>query len=164
VFTAGLSTAQEAVGSVPEVLRRPQRVDAPRYPRDSVIGELGAGELTAEHLAFATGAVRALVQGRERAAVLAPLGESHAADLVTQVVNLKPEKWRIGGGKELPDGLFSFLFRIIGGEGQIGGELYFAAAEKGFRLDDIALEDIPAELLDDDANRAYKLSPYERFF
>jgi hypothetical protein len=146
------------------VLRRPQKTDAQRYPRDAVIGELGAGDLTREHLDFAREAVRALTQGRERAGVFGPLGERHTSELVAKVVALKPVKFRVGGGKEAADGAFTFLFRVIGSEGQIGGEVYFTQGETAFRLDDIVLDEIPDTLLDDDKNRTYNLSPYERFY
>ena len=73
-------------------------------------------------------------------------------------------KFRVGGGKEAADGAFTFLFRILGSDGQIGGEVYFIQGENSFRLDDVVLDEIPNALLDDDKNRTYNLSPYERFY
>jgi hypothetical protein len=165
VLSAGLSVVSAEEGeSVPDAVRRPSRADMARYPRDSVIGELGRGELPPEDLDYAAGVLRALMQGREQSLLFQTLNDGVAQELMSKLQTIQPRKYRIGGGKEVVDGAGSFLFRFIGRNGQIGGVMYFVRGEKGYMLDDILLEDIPQMLLEENGNTASRLFPYERFY
>jgi hypothetical protein len=150
--------------SIPEVIRRPLRVDTPQRPFDIVIGELGRGELSAEHLRYGEGVLRALMQGREQSPLFETLPEGAAREIIERIALIRAHKFRIGGGKEVADGAYSFLFRFIGPDGQAGGAIYFIRGEDGFALDDIMLDDLPEYLFRDDTARLYHSFPYEQLY
>jgi hypothetical protein len=161
--SAGFSQEGDSI-SIPDAIKRPSRVDVPRYPRDSVIGDLGRGGLSQEDLDYATSVLRALLQGREQSPLFSTLNEGAAAELVGNVQKIRANKFRVGGGKEIVDGAGSFLFRFIGRDGQIGGAMYFVRGESGYTLDDIILEAIPQNLMDENSDPMSDLFPYERFY
>jgi hypothetical protein len=173
---------QEISGTIPDVLKRPLRGEAPRYPIDVVIGPLGPGEAPEEAWLFARTVLQAIVNGRDFEGLdLAGFRESLAP--------VEPESFRAGGGREENDGSVSFLVRFIGREKWAAGELYLRPqteaepeesteepenpaaepAEKpgrkvtAWRFDDLLLEDAQDRGTEGDSRR-FDFSPYERFF
>jgi hypothetical protein len=152
------SEQDEARSTVPELLRRPQRGEAPRYPRDSLIGELGRGGAGEEAYIFARGSLDAVVSGNRNSSFLSELEPAFLEGLITSLENIRPEKYHLGGGREEPDGGTSFLVRFIGREQSVAGELYLRMEGDAWRLEDLVLEE-PRGIQED----AY-YAPYERFF
>ena len=118
--------SQEAPGAqtVPDALRVPERGEAPRYPNDLVIGELGQGQTSEGAYLFARSIISALVEGRTGAQVFTDSGNIPAESLFNEVRSLRPRNYRLGGGRTETDGCVSFLVRIIGPEESITGELF----------------------------------------
>jgi len=151
--------------TVPDSLRRPERGEAPRYPKDLVIGELGQGEVSEEAYLFARNVLTAITAGRRDAQVLANSGFSFTESIFDNIRSVRPRDSRLGGGRNEPDGCVSFLFRIIGPQESITGELFIRQAEDSGRwlLDDLILEGKRA-LSDIRDSYRYDFSPYERFY
>jgi hypothetical protein len=165
LLSASLGFSQEGGSvSIPESIRRPSRADTSQRPYDMVIGELGRGELSAEHLRYGESVLRALLQGREQSPLFQTLNEGAAREIIENITQIRAQKFRIGGGKEVADGAYSFLFRFIGANGQAGGAIYFIRGETGFTLDDIVLDELPAYLFRDDTARLYHSFSYEQFY
>ena len=149
--------------TIPDVLRRPMRNEAPRYPRDLVIGELGQG-LAPE---------RAWLYAREIATTLLARNQSNSSVLRADnevlreyfpvLGSFEPRKFHLGGGRIEVDGSVSFLVRFIGREQWLAGELYLRSEGNNWRLDDIVLEDV-RKMEDGRSSYTYNFSPYERFF
>ncbi|GHV70089.1 hypothetical protein AGMMS49928_16310 [Spirochaetia bacterium] len=164
VFSApGEGEASPWSGSVPEDLFRPRRGESPRYPRDMVIGELGAGEAPAEAYGFGRDLLEALVSGSPAAPVFAGVRDSVKEDLFTKLQPINVQQYRIGGGREESDGSISFLVRFLGREQGISGELYLRAEGERWLLDDLILED-PVDLQREREQYRYDFPPYERFY
>jgi hypothetical protein len=163
---------------VPDNLRKPQKGEAPRYPKDVIIGELGRGEASEEAYVFAKDILDGVLRGEK-------VTDSGIVDVIQSVA---PQKFRIAGGREEDDGNTSFIFRFIGREKWIVGEIYvrfespleiisdtdeqvdssIADAEEvddpgGWKLDDIILDEV-REVGQSIQTYAYDFSPYERFF
>lgn len=165
---------------VPDNLRKPQRGEAPRYPKDVVIGALGRGGASEEAYVFAKGILEGVLRGEE---VVDP-------SIVNDIQSVEPQKFRIAGGREEDEGNTSFIFRFIGREKWIVGEIYVrfaspsevvvvpdADAEQadapvteeivqdpgGWKLDDIILDEARA-VGQNIQTYTYDFSPYERFF
>ncbi|MFP3042100.1 hypothetical protein LQZ19_09820 [Treponema primitia] len=152
-------------GTVPEVLRQPQRGDeSPRYPRDAVIGELGRGLAAEEAYRYARNLLEGVLSGNRESALLAGISQSLLEELFTGLAPLIPQKYRLGGGREEADGATSFLFRFIGRDMSLAGELYLQSLDGKWRLEDILVEE--ARALSEGGKNTYKFdfSPYERFF
>ena len=153
---------------VPEELRRPERGEAPRYPEDLVIGELGQGDAPIGAYQFSQELLSALARGRNDAPVLQ--SSPYITESVLEEINgINTRSYRLGGGRYEPDGSVSFLVRFIGRAETITGELFVRfetpGGEEGGRwlLDDLILEErIPLSDIRDDYR--YDFSPYERFF
>jgi hypothetical protein len=150
-------------GSVPEDLRRPRRGEAPRYPQDMIIGDLGAGEAPEEAYAFSRELLAALTAENRNAPVLSGLGGAPLDELFSKLKPIGPRQYRIGGGREENDGSVSFLVRFLGREQGIAGELYLRPGEGRWLLDDLLLEE-PADLMREREQYRYDFSPYERFY
>ena len=152
--------------TIPDVLRRPDRGEAPRYPQDLVIGELGQGQAPEEAYRFARDLLAALTAGNKTAPVLEDssvvLTEGFLEEILEEIESLQPRTYRIGGGRIEADGNVSFLIRFLGKAESISGELFVRQEEK-WLLDDIILEErrALAEIRD---SYHYDFSPYERFF
>ena len=164
-FFSQMIIAQDAYTSVvpvPEALRRPERGEAPRYPEDLVIGELGQGEAPQGAYLLAQEILSALARGRNDAPVLlrsSPITE----DILEEVGSLGTRSYRIGGGRYESDGSVSFLVRFIGRTESITGELFVRFETSAWLLDDLMLEEkVPLSSLRDDYR--YDFSPYERFY
>ncbi|MDR2020891.1 MAG: hypothetical protein LBQ14_09020 [Treponema sp.] len=156
--------AQEAARStLPDALKRPQRGEAPRYPRDAVIGELGRGEAREEAYAFARNLLQDLLGGRRDSPFLEGFNPDALEGILALLEGIGAEKFRIGGGREEPDESTSFLVRFLGPEQGAAGELYLRTAADRWRLDDLTLEE-PRDIAGSLQPRQFDFAPYERFF
>ena len=160
-----LSQNAANIETVPDSLIRPERGEAPRYPKDLVIGDLGPGEASEGAYLFARNVLTAITAGRRNAEVLTDSGFSVTESIFDNVRSIRPRDTRLGGGRNEPDGCVSFLFRIIGQQESITGELFIRQAETSGRwlLDDLILEGKRA-LSDIRDSYRYNFSPYERFY
>ncbi|MDR1410649.1 MAG: hypothetical protein LBI91_00420 [Spirochaetaceae bacterium] len=151
-------------GSIPEQILRPQRGgEAPRYPRDIVIGELGRGEASEEAYRFARDILSAFLYDNSDAASLSGIGPLLLEETRAALKEISPVKFRIGGGREEDDGNVSFLFRFLGREQGIAGELYIRSQDEKWLFDDILIED-PHDTTARLEIYPYDFTPYERFF
>jgi hypothetical protein len=152
-------------GTIPEVLRQPQRGDeSPRYPRDGVIGELGQGLADEGAYQYARNLLQGVLSGNRESPRLAGATQSQLKELFTSLEDLNPQLYRLGGGREEADGATSFLFRFIGRDMSMAGELYIRLEDNKWQLEDILVEE--ARALSEKGMNTYKFdfSPYERFF
>jgi hypothetical protein len=188
IISAGLLlSAEGGAVTVPDNIRRPQRGEAARYPLDIIIGELGRGQASEGAYSFARNILSALLKENKAA----ELDESIFSRTVDGIKAAAPQKFRLGGGREEADGNASFLFRFIGREQWIVGEIYVRydnvvsetanpeaadgavpegetqepAQERtpGWKVDDIIL-DAPKTIGAGGETYRYDFSPYERFF
>jgi hypothetical protein len=176
IFLPAFAFSQSS-GVIPEELLRPGRGEAPRYPIDTVIGELGQGKASASAYAYANTVISALFSGR----IDHPAFSSLSADMQTSYMSaldaIGPRSYRIGGGREEADGAVSFMVRFIGREYGITGELFIRYVTREIQngeetetvgnwvFEELILEeakDLESEQ-QESANR-YDFSPYERFF
>ena len=181
--------------SVPNMLRRPDRGESPRFPRDLVIGELGQGEAPSGAYVFARNLLYSIIRENGEHQILTEneeeqiliengeeqiLAENGEEQILTEsntslsnirfkeISAIRTRNFRIGGGRIEPDGHVSFLFRFIGPEESISGELFISQTEDSdgniiWRLDDFILEErrLLREIRD---SYRYDFSHYERFF
>ena len=117
-------------GSIPEELLRPRREESPRYPIDTVIGPIGQGQASAEAYGLARRIASALLQGNTSASVLSSVNKAFIADCMTALNVVNPRYFRLGSGREEPDGSVSFLIRFAGREQGITGELFIRFEER----------------------------------
>jgi hypothetical protein len=110
--------------SIPEELLRPQRGEAPRYPVDTVIGPLGRGEASEDAYLFARKVSAALRAGNQRDPSLQGMNSVSLEAFISELNGISPGVFRLGSGREEPDGAVSFLVRFLGRERGITGELY----------------------------------------
>jgi hypothetical protein len=166
--------SQDAGGTaVPEALRRPERGETPRYPKDLVIGDLGQGEVSESAYLYARNILNAITTGRRDAQILTSSGFSFTESMFDNIRSISPRDSRLGGGRYEPDGCISFLIRIIGPRESITGELFIRQADAVDALDGTAagrwlLDDLILEgkraLADIRDSYRYDFSPYERFY
>jgi len=116
--------------SIPQELLRPRRGEAPRYPVDMVIGALGQGDASSEAYATARKTAAALLAGNMNVPVLSSVNKVFLEDCMTRLKGINPQSFRLGSGREEPDGSFSFLVRFIGREEGITGELFVRFEER----------------------------------
>jgi hypothetical protein len=183
-----LSADSGGIITVPNDLRMPKRGEAPRYPQDIIIGELGRGEASQNAYSYAQNLLSALLRGDAKSAVLVNINASLLNSTLSNLKTINPQKVRLGGGREEDDGSTSFIFRFIGREQWIVGELYIrfgtmlprvseapedTDSEEAVRVErtPVAQWNIDDIILDDatttGASREtypYDFSPYERFF
>lgn len=176
IFAAGLGFpfsggAQEpelpaeglGAATIPEALRIPQRGEAPRYPKDAVIGELGRGKAPEEAYRRARLCLEALLSGDREAAALLEAGKTLADRLFEELEPVEPRQFRLGGGREEDDGTVSFLVRFLGREKGKAGELFLLRKDETWLLDDLLLEE-EQDLAELRQAYRYDFSPYERFY
>jgi len=156
--------------TIPSALLRPERGEAPRYPNDLVIGEMGQGDASATAYQFAKELLSALVSGSDDAPLSTIPASRLTESLLEQINNLEPQSYRLGSGRKEIDGDISFLVRFIGAEESITGELFIMKeeteetdGEEKWTLDELILEEKRALSEIRDSYR-YDFSPYERFF
>jgi hypothetical protein len=116
--------------SIPDALRWPQRGEAPRYPVDTVIGPLGRGEVSEEAYLFARKVSAALTAGNRGDPNLSAMNSVSLEAFISELNGISPRSYRLGSGREEPDGAFSFLVRFLGRERGITGELYIRPQEQ----------------------------------
>jgi hypothetical protein len=148
---------------IPDALKRPQRGESPRYPRDAVIGELGRGTASEEAYLAAQNIMQGILSGNRESGLLSGLDPAVLEELFTNLGPIEPRQYRLGGGREEPDGTTSFLFRFIGREQSIAGEMYLIPEEDVWRLEDIVVEEARSISESGDTYK-FDFSPYERFF
>jgi hypothetical protein len=148
---------------IPEQIRRPARGEDPRYPRDTVIGELGRGQASEGAYRFARNLFQALLGGTTDTAILSSVSAGLRAEITETVEAINAKKYRIGGGREEDDGSISFLFHILGREQGAAGELYLRREGETWQADDIIIEE-PRDILEGKEMYPYDFIPYERFF
>ncbi|MDR2394047.1 MAG: hypothetical protein LBD93_07830 [Treponema sp.] len=149
--------------SVPEALRRPQRGEAPRYPQDTIIGPLGRGEAAAAAYTLAKDLLGALLTDKRDAPVLQDMDSEVLGEYGTALEAIKPQRVRIGGGREEADGSTSFVFRFVGRDQWITGELYLRAEEANWKVEELILEEAQ-DLREGAEPYPFDYSPYERLF
>jgi len=173
-FTQEEESVWGQIRTIPDVLRRPERGEAPRYPTDVVIGDLGQGESPDGAYLFAKELLSALVAGNKEAEILKGLGSVLTENIFEEMNDLGSRSYRLGGGRTEADGSVSFMIRFLGSEESITGELYLRQAENPeetaelpgggkWLLDDLILEE-KRELTEIRDSYRYDFSPYERFF
>jgi len=167
-----------ARGSIPEELLRPKRGEAPRYPVDIIIGELGKGSASDAAFSFANYTSAAFLSGNMDNSALASIDPVLRQNLLSSLDVITPLSYRLGGGREEVDGAVSFLVRFIGKDQGIVGELYIRYVTRKTEGDDGEVKTtgrwVFEELLLEEAkdrNTEEKESiyrndfyPYERFY
>ncbi len=108
---------------VPESIRRPRQGEALRYPRDVIIGALGAGDAPIESYRFAQRILRNLLREGTREEVLSNLPQEETERIAGIIQEVNPKEFRIGSGRNEADGSISFLLRFIGTDTWSGGEM-----------------------------------------
>ncbi|MDR0623044.1 MAG: hypothetical protein LBG10_01270 [Treponema sp.] len=133
IFSAPGDTVSEekemSRGAIPETLLRPQRGEAPRYPLDTAIGALGRGEAPEEAYLFAREVAAALIAGNPNAPSLQAMNSVSLEAFMAVLNTISPRAYRLGSGREEPDGAVSFLVRFLGRERGMAGELYIRSSE-----------------------------------
>jgi hypothetical protein len=154
-------------GSIPEELLRPRRSEAPRYPVDIVIGELGQGNASAAAYNFANNIAAGLLSGRMEHPALASINPVIRESYLTTLSIIRPLNFRIGSGRTEPDGAVSFLVRFIGRDLAVTGELYirFISTTGQWVFEEMLLEE-PRDRDTEQQQAAQRLDyfPYERFY
>lgn len=123
-------------GSIPEDLLRPGLGESPRYPLDTVIGELGRGEASAAAFSFANYVAAGLLSGRVEHPALVSVNLSVRNSYISAIERIAPRSFRLGGGREAVDGAVSFLIRFIGSEYGITGEMYIRYVTRQVQMND----------------------------
>jgi hypothetical protein len=151
-----------------------------------VIGSLERGNVPEDVWLFARDLLAALIAGNRPA--LSSAGGFD--DILETLGEINPGTYRLGSGREEPDGSFSFLVRFIGREQWIAGELYIRPGEDSgipenaeteaeedadspavppailsaaWVFDDLLLEEKRDRGTEKDS-RSFDFSSYERFF
>ena len=153
-------TAQDDWTMLPYALRRPQRGEALRYPSDTVIGDLGRGDVGDGAYRAAMRFLTALIEQDREASILAALDASVLDEILGALEPLATLKFRLGSGRNEEDGSVSFLVRLLGSEQWISGELYLRFDYETWLADDLILEQAKTFSADDIGYT----SPYERVF
>ena len=134
VFLTGVAFSQTDEllqrGSIPEELLRPRRDEAPRYPVDTVIGPIGQGNTSPEAYGLARRVASALLAGNMNASVLSSVNKVFLEGCMSALNAVNTRYFRLGSGREEPDGSVSFLVRFAGREQGITGELYIRCEER----------------------------------
>jgi hypothetical protein len=165
-------------GSIPEELLRPKRGEAPRYPIDTVIGELGRGKASEAAFSFANNIGSAFFSGNKSSPALASIDSAVRENLLSALEVIAPVSFRIGGGREEADGAVSFLVRFIGKDQGITGELYIRYVTRQIQepdgettttgkwvFEELLLEEAKdREVEQKESIYRHDFYPYERFF
>jgi len=111
-------------GTIPDELLRPRRDEAPRYPIDIVIGTLGRGSAPSDAYEVARRAASAFLAGNMDDTVFSSVNRVFLESCMSALNVINPRLFRLGGGREEPDGSVSFLVRFSGRDEGITGELF----------------------------------------
>jgi hypothetical protein len=180
-FAAAQEQGWVSRGSIPDELLRPRKGEAPRYPVDTVIGELGKGKASDAAYSFANSVASGLLSADTGHPVLAGISAVLRESYLSALNYIEPVSFRIGGGREEPDGAVSFMIRFFGKEREITGELYIRFVTKQTEKVLESEREISAAgswifedlILDDPKSRyggqreslpRFDFPPYERFF
>jgi hypothetical protein len=125
---------------------------------------LGRGLADEGAYRYARNLLQGVLSGNRESALLAGATRSQLEELFSNLEDLNPQQFRLGGGREEADGATSFLFRFIGRDMSMAGELYIRLEDTKWQLEDIIVEE--ARALSEKGMNTYKFdfSPYERFF
>jgi len=147
----------------------------PRYPIDTVIGELGKGKASDAAYNFAVSICAGLLSGDAKHASLTTLNAASRESFLSTIEIIGPVGYRIGSGREEADGAVSFLVRFLGREHGISGELYVrfktrVNQETGkttgtWIFEELLLDEVKDRVKEQqDSIYRYDFNPYERFF
>jgi hypothetical protein len=150
-------------GVVPEILIRPFRETEWAYPIDAVIGQLGGGEVSSGANGYARGVLRDLMRQNKTADSVKTLSPGVLDEAESKLAEVTPRKVRMGGGREETDGAVSFLFRFMGSENELSGELYIRSDGDSWKTEDIIFE-TPQKLSSGSDAFTFTYTPYERFY
>ncbi|MDR1507831.1 MAG: hypothetical protein LBI67_12085 [Treponema sp.] len=151
----------------PVELQQPRYGEAPRFPADYWIGELGRGEAGEEAYQFARRAAGRLADGN---------GEDlpeHAKQLLQSLADMEIRNARIGGGRTEADGSVSFMVRFLGREAVVTGEMFLRRSNQvsgenaemsAWYLDDLILDQRRPLNEGRFGPGSTDMTPYERFF
>jgi hypothetical protein len=154
----GVSTAEiPAPSDIPEALRIPRRGEAPRFPRDRLIGPLGRGDADAGAYRYAWNFLESLLIPENREDVLS--GFPDAEELERILEEVQPGSFRMGSAQDEGDNGFSFLVRFMGSEKSSAGEVYVRLVNERWTCEDILLEEEP----EGEISR-FDYPSYQRFF
>jgi hypothetical protein len=117
-------------GSIPEDLLRPAHGEDPRYPIDTIIGELGQGKASAASYAFAKSIAGSLVAGNADRFDITGINPLILDSYLSLLEPVNSQYYRIGSGREEADGAVSFLVRFIGREQAVSGELFIRFTQR----------------------------------
>ena len=165
IFPIYIFSQNQTEGSItiPEALLRPVRGEAPRYPRDTVIGELGQGAAPERAWRYARNIGAFLVARNQNSSAIAGDDNYALREYFPAFESFEPRRYHLGGGRIEADGSVSFLLRFLGREQWMAGELYLRLVEDNWRLDDLILEEVRG-FEEGKSSYSYDFSPYERFF
>jgi len=142
IFISVLAVSQTAYrGSIPEELIRPKRGESPYYPVDLIIGELGRGSASQQAFTFARSIGNGFLSLDMTNSALSSINTVVRENHITTIEVVKPESFRIGGGRQEADGAVSFLIRYIGREQAITGELYIRFSYGSWVFEELLLEE-----------------------
>jgi len=167
-------------GSIPQVLARPLRGEAARLPVDTVIGEMGQGSADPAAYAFVRQFALGLLSGNAGHPALASVNPQARESYLHSMGQIGAQGFRIGSGRQEPDGSVSFLIRFIGRDDAILGEVYInnrgggevevgggavSGATSGWLFEELLLEP-PVRRGSEPERRwaAERVFLYERFF
>jgi len=168
-------------GSIPGELLRPRHGEPLRFPIDTVIGGLGQGRASAEAYAFAVSLAAGFASGDAGHIGLATVSVALRENYLSVLRIIEPTSYRLGSGREEPDGSISFLIRFLGREQSITGELFVRYVTRrieetvndevtvrtvgSWTFEDLILEGARTREQDLRENmQRFDFSPYERFF
>ena len=180
LFISALSAQEQGSvlsrGSIPEELMRPNRGESPRYPIDTVIGELGQGAAPDAAYSFANSVAAGFLSGDIEHPGLTGINAGLREDYLAILEIVEPVSFRLGGGREEADGAVSFLVRFLGRDMGITGELFIRFIERQtedssdritgrWTFEDLILEDAKNRNEEKrESLQRFDFSPYERFF
>jgi hypothetical protein len=150
-------------GVVPEMLMRPSREKSPVYPSDAVIGQLSDEDAPPSANIYARGVLRDLMRSNKSAETLQNLSPGLLDEASEKLGEVTPRKVRLGGGRTETDGSVSFLFRYMGNENELSGEIYIRNEENKWKVEDIIFEE-PKKLSIGSESFDSTYTPYERFY
>jgi len=137
IFFPSLASSQSTIyrGSIPEEFFCPKRGEAPRYPIDIVIGELGRGSASLGSFTFANSIINGFLSGKTEHIALSSIDSDLRENYLSALDVIDPVSVRIGGGRDEIDGAVSFLVRFLGKDSAITGELYVRYVTKQVPVD-----------------------------